>query len=57
MPYTNEKKHVVERMNKNTREWWTGEEWSDVDTDAMWLDAKEAQLVVENQGGSATKFD
>lgn len=34
-------KYVIERMNKETREWWTGTEWSDVDTDAEWYEDEE----------------
>jgi hypothetical protein len=54
----NEMKYVIERMSDLTREWWTGEGWSEIDTDACWYsDPDEAEADAECIGGSVTGFD
>lgn len=53
-----QRKYVVERMNNSTREWWTGEDWSEVDTEADWYTERNvAQKVAEAVGGSPTAFE
>lgn len=51
-------KYIVERTDIGTREWWTGKDWSDVDTDAQWYDTEsEADVEAARVGGSATGFE
>ena len=55
-------KYVIERMNKETREWWTGSGWSDVDVDAKWFDSKEQAIISleddpEGSCGTVTGFE
>lgn len=48
-------KYVIERMHEERREWWTGDEWSEVDTDAQWYDTDaeaEAEVARIGEGGS-----
>lgn len=45
--------YVIQKMNGETREWYTGEcsegsMWSDIDTDALWFrDKSSADLTVK----------
>ncbi|HUX16829.1 MAG TPA: hypothetical protein VMW52_10180 [Phycisphaerae bacterium] len=50
-------KYVIERMNGVTREWWTGQRWSQVDTDATWYDTRSAaeQVVASAHRGRAAE--
>lgn len=51
-------KYVIERMNEVTREWWTGSDWSDVDTDAEWSDDRhQAEGLARLIGGEVTGFE
>ena len=49
--------NVIEKMNGETRVWWTGSEWSAVDTDAAWMTADEATETAVRIGGTATEFE
>jgi hypothetical protein len=51
-------KYVIERMNDTAREWWDGENWSDVDTDAKWYeDRTVAETEAARIGGDVTGFE
>lgn len=49
--------YVVERMNGESREWWTGDTWSESETDAAWYNENKAKEVAEEVGGSPTWFE
>jgi hypothetical protein len=52
--------YYIERMNGLTREWWDGDDWTDVDTDAMaYHDFQKnvAETVAKEIGGSVTFFE
>ena len=34
-------KYVIERIDGQTRSWWTGHMWSDIDIDALWYANRE----------------
>jgi len=51
-------KYVIEQLNDGTREWWTGEGWSDIETDAEWFDEREhAEIKAVDWGGTVTGFE
>jgi len=51
-------KYVIEKLENGTREWWTGEDWSDVETDAEWFEEREhAETKAAEWGGTVTGFE
>lgn len=51
-------KYVIEKMDKKSRVWWTGDGWSDVDTDAWWFESRKgAEICAAAVGGSVTGFE
>ena len=53
-----ETKYVIEKMDDVTRVWWTGTEWSDVDTDALWYDDRpDAIAETDDAAAIATGFE
>jgi len=57
------KNYVIERKVDGQKEWWTGSQWSDVDTDAKWYTEKQAQDELLNncsaqaEDGDKIKYD
>jgi hypothetical protein len=50
--------YVIEKMTNECRVWWTGEGWSDTDTDAAWYyERKEAEDYASQIGGDITGFE
>lgn len=52
-------KYVIERMEGTTRQWWTGDDWSDMETEALWfVDLVTAEEhSIDNCGGTVTGFE
>lgn len=52
-----ETKWVIEKRNDVTRVWWTGDEWSVVDTDALWYDEEPDARHETGEDAIAVPFD
>jgi hypothetical protein len=60
--YETHVEYVIQRKTKEgndvTREWWTGDDWSDEDTDAEWYkDEVEAEEMAAELGGEVIGYD
>lgn len=51
-------KYVIERSEPD-REWYCGnDQWSDVETDVLWLETRlEAEIIAARVGGKVTGFE